>query len=70
MEIDIEQISRDLNALEKFMDTLPEKALGLGVRVLIAAVLFFVGSKLIKLIRRLSSSEIPLIPPTNNFLTD
>lgn len=58
MEIDIEQISRDLNALEKFMDTLPEKALGLGVRVLIAAVLFFVGSKLIKLIRRITKKSL------------
>ena len=58
MEIDIEQISRDLNALEKFMDTLPDKALGLGVRVLIAAVLFFVGSKLIKLIRRITKKSL------------
>lgn len=58
MEIDIEQISKELNALEKFMDTLPEKALGLGVRVLIAAVLFFVGSKLIKLIRRLTKKSL------------
>lgn len=58
MEIDIEQISRDLNALEKFMDALPEKAIGLGVRVVIAAVLFFVGSKLIKLIRRIMKKSL------------
>lgn len=58
MEIDIDQINENLNALEKFMDTLPEKALGLGVRVLIAAVLFFVGSKLIKLIRRITKKSL------------
>lgn len=58
MEINIEQITRDLNALEKFVDTLPEKALGLGVRVLIAAVLFFLGSKLIKLIRRITKKSL------------
>lgn len=58
MEIDIEQISRDLNALEKFFDTLPEKALGLGVRVLVASVLFFVGSKLIKLIRKITKKSL------------
>ena len=58
MEIDIEQLSRDLNALEKFMDTLPEKAIGLGVRVVIAAILFFVGSKLIKLIRRITKKSL------------
>lgn len=58
MEIDIEQISRDLNALEKFFDTLPEKAFGFGVRVLIAAVLFFVGSRLIKLIRKITKKSL------------
>ena len=50
---DIEDISENLNAIEQFMDTLPEKALGFGIRVLIAAVLFLVGSRLIKLIRRI-----------------
>ncbi len=50
---DIEDISKNLNAIERFMDTLPEKALGFGIRVLIAAVLFLVGSRLIKLIRRI-----------------
>lgn len=58
MELDIEQITRDLNAFEKFMDTLPEKALGLGVRVLIAAILFFVGSKAIKFIRRITKKSL------------
>ena len=58
MEIDIEQISRELNALERYMDTLPEKAFGLGVRVVVAAVLFFVGSKLIKLIRRITKKSL------------
>ncbi len=48
MELDMDQIAENLNAFEKFLDTLPEKALGLGVRVLFAAVLFLVGSKLIK----------------------
>ena len=32
MELDIDQIAENLNAFEKFLDTLPEKALGLGVR--------------------------------------
>lgn len=58
MEIDMDQINENLNALEKFMDTLPEKALGLGIRVLIAAVLFFVGSKLIKLIRKITKKSL------------
>ncbi len=58
MELDIDQIAENLNAFEKFLDTLPEKALGLGVRVLFAAVLFFAGSKLIKLIRRITKRSL------------
>ncbi len=58
MELDIEQITENLNAFERFLDTLPEKALGLGVRVLIAAILFLVGSKLIKFIRRITKKSL------------
>ena len=58
MELDIEQITENLNAFEKFLDSLPEKALGLGVRVLFAAILFFVGSKLIKLIRKITKRSL------------
>ena len=38
MELDIDQIAENLNAFEKFLDTLPEKALGLGVRVLLSLI--------------------------------
>lgn len=54
----MDQIAENLNAFEKFLDTLPEKALGLGVRVLFAAVLFLVGSKLIKFIRRITKKSL------------
>ena len=58
MELDIDQIAENLNAFEKFLDTLPEKAFGLGVRVLFAAILFFLGSKLIKLIRKITKRSL------------
>lgn len=58
MELDIEQITRNLNMFERFVDTLPEKAIGLGVRVLIAAILFFAGSKLIKFIRKITKKSL------------
>lgn len=58
MELDMDQIAENLNAFEKFLDTLPKKALGLGVRVLFAAVLFLVGSKLIKFIRRITKKSL------------
>lgn len=39
--------------LRSFLESLPEKALNLGVRILLAVVFFLVGIQLIKLIRRL-----------------
>ena len=52
------QIAENLNAFEKFFDALPEKAISLGVRVLIAAVLFFVGSKLIQFTRKITKKSL------------
>lgn len=40
-------------AIKNFWDTLPEKALHLGIRILLAVVFFFIGVQLIKLIRKL-----------------
>ncbi len=57
MELDMEELTRNLNAFEKFLDTLPEKALGLGVRVLIAVILFFIGSKAISFIRKITKKS-------------
>lgn len=75
METDIEQFNKDLNALQKFLDTLPEKALSLGIRVLIAAVIFVVGMKVISLIRKVvkkslqrTKAEIGVIQFLDSFL--
>lgn len=43
----------DKNTIEKFLDELPDKALRLGVRVLLAILCFFVGIQIIKLIRKI-----------------
>lgn len=40
-------------AWQQFWDTLPEKALNLGLRIVLAVIFFFVGVQLIKLIRKL-----------------
>lgn len=58
MELDIAQITKELNAFEKFLDTLPEKALRFGIKVLIAALLFFVGSKAISFIRKITKKSL------------
>lgn len=43
----------DPNAIEQFMSGLPEKALRMGLRVLLALVVFLLGVQLIKLARRI-----------------
>lgn len=50
---EIQEFNQNLGMIEKFFQELPQKALDLGIRVLIAAVLFFVGMKLIKLVRKI-----------------
>ena len=43
MELDIDQIAENLNAFEKFLDTLPEKAFGLWCQSTICGNLIFSG---------------------------
>ncbi len=43
----------DPNAIEQFISGLPEKALRMGLRVLLALVVFLLGVQLIKLVRRI-----------------
>lgn len=50
---DLVELNNKLSALENFMEAFPEKALSLGIRVLIAIVVFFIGMKLIKLVRKI-----------------
>ena len=50
---EIEEISKNLNAFQKFLQELPDKALALGIRVLLAVVFFFIGMKAISFIRKI-----------------
>ncbi len=57
---DIDEISsgealnqQDLNAMEAYLSTMPEKLLNLGIRILIVAVLFLIGAQVIRLIRKI-----------------
>ena len=50
---EIEEISKNLNAFQKFLQELPDKALVLGIRVLLAVVFFFIGMKVISFIRKI-----------------
>lgn len=40
-------------ALRNFLDSLPEKALNLGIRILFAVIFFLIGVQLIKFVRRI-----------------
>ncbi|MFT3985504.1 MAG: mechanosensitive ion channel [Lachnospiraceae bacterium] len=44
---------QDLNAIEAYLSTMPEKLLNLGIRILIVAVLFLIGVQVIRLIRKI-----------------
>lgn len=48
-----QEINVDGNVLERFLAELPEKALHLGIRVVLAAVVLLVGLQLIKIIRKI-----------------
>ena len=55
---EMNEISENISLLQKYMQELPDKALGLGVRVLIAVIILFIGSKLIKLVRRILKKSL------------
>lgn len=48
----------DVGLMEKFLQELPEKALHLGIRVVLAAAFLFVGLELVKLIRKLLKKSL------------
>lgn len=43
----------DQGVIRNFLDSLPEKAFGLGLRVLFALLFFFIGIQIVKFIRRI-----------------
>jgi small conductance mechanosensitive channel len=47
-----------VSALEKFISELPEKALNLGIRLVVALILLFIGSRLIRLIRKIAKKSM------------
>lgn len=49
----IEEVQKKEGVIAAFLDTLPEKALNLGIRIGLALVFFFIGVQLIKLIRKI-----------------
>ncbi|MBQ8527764.1 MAG: mechanosensitive ion channel family protein [Lachnospiraceae bacterium] len=53
-----EDVTEKLNIYQQFFETLPQKALGLGIRVVLALVFFFVGVQVIKIIRKVLKKSL------------
>lgn len=48
----------NVSAIENFLQELPEKALSLGIRIILALVFLFIGVQIIRLIRRLLNKSM------------
>ncbi len=53
MQDSIQDLQKNPSVLTTYLEELPAKALSLGIRVLLVVVIFFVGSRLIRLLRTL-----------------
>ena len=65
---DITEEEIDIGLIEQFFSELPDKAFRLGIRVLLAVVVFFVGAKLIKIVRKMIKKS--LLRAMNDLGTD
>ena len=57
-EIVPQDLEKNLTIIQKFMKDLPDKAMELGIRVVLAGVCLFVGIELIKLIRKILKKSL------------
>lgn len=58
IEQELENLDIKPGVIEKFIQELPEKALRLGARVLLAVLCFLIGMQLIKLVRRILKKSL------------
>lgn len=56
--IEFKNVEENISLFKKFLQTLPEKALNLGFRVLLAAVFFIIGVQCIKIIRKILKKSL------------
>ena len=53
-----QEVTQKFNIFQQFMETLPQKAMSLGIRVVLALIFFFVGIQIIKLIRKVLKKSL------------
>ncbi len=58
-----------VSALENFMNELPAKALSLGIRLVVALILLFIGSRLIRLIRKIAKKSMEKVKADATVIT-
>lgn len=56
--IEFKNVEENISLFKKFLQTLPEKALNLGFRILLAAVFFIIGVQCIKIIRKILKKSL------------
>lgn len=70
---EISQAVEHLSRLDQYLDELLPKLLNFGIQVLLALLTFFIGQRIIRLIRKLirrSLSRLPLVwPPPSSLLS-
>lgn len=57
-EVVAEDVTKKLNIFQQYMEDLPQKALSLGIRVVMALVFFIVGVQVIKIIRKIVKKSL------------
>ncbi len=58
-----------VSALENFINELPAKALSLGIRLVVALILLFIGSRLIRLIRKIAKKSMEKVKADATVIT-
>lgn len=53
-----DEVTEKIGVLERFFETLPQKAFDLGIRVVLALLFFFLGVQIIKLIRKILKKSL------------
>ena len=53
-----EEVEKEIGIIKQFLEELPQKALNLGVRILLAVVFLVIGVSLIKVIRRIVKKSL------------
>lgn len=58
---EMQDVQKKISVFQKYMDTLPEKAFSLGIRIVLTIIVFFIGMQAIKIVRKLMKAWLTRI---------